>query len=354
MDKTSLPQIRTVSCNEFINMVKRITETTPISPFLSVNWMHAWSQMVPDAIYYCVYIRDEAIGGFALRQTKTVRYGIYKCQLFLHRAGQQVRDQVWIEENDVICLPEYRKQVWQALLASFKQSSSDELIVAMSYELADIDYTGFKLEQELTSPSYARTLEASYANIDNLLAAFSRNTRSQIKRAIKKLPRGVELANAKNSQHAFDMLDWAALHHQKRWHDSGFLNPTFVEFHQRVIRFGVVNDSVRLLQFSVGEQVAAVYYYFLQNKRVYFYLGAVNYDSFDDKHKIGLVAHCYAMSYFAGLGYKIYDFLAGEARYKASLSNIQTEQHMYVVSKPKLKLAVINALKSIKQIITRK
>ena len=353
MNTTSPLPITSVTAIEFISMTKMLAQTSKLSAFLSECWLDSWAKMCPDTHFYCVYFQTRLVGGFALNQTTIRKYGVSQCQLFLHRKGQQVFDQVWIEENDVICMPEHRDLVWQALFDVFEQSKAEQLLVGMSYQLTELENSDYELTNELSSPSYAKSLCAAHTSLDILFQDFSRNTRSQLKRAINKLAAEITINKAQNKQQAFDMLSWASTHHIKRWHDSGFLNKQFIEFHKRLISTGIDSNQVALLQVNVGEQVAAVYYYFLQDKRVYFYLGAVNYDGFDDKFKIGLVAHCYAMTHFARLGFEKYDFLAGEARYKASLSDEQTLQYMYVLSKPTLKLKLIKALKSLKQIITK-
>ena len=345
--------IKRVSAGAYLSMIDKVSKEAGLSPFLDSLWMKSWSDLSPGVALYCVSVDGECVGGFGVSEQTVFKYGIRLCQLFLHRHGSEKYDQVWIEENDVISLPKYTSIVWSALFKVFTDSKADELFVGLSYPIESIESCSYESVIEIESTTYGRTLGDHIRDFDSLLACFSRNTRSQLKRAVKKLPDVVSLDRAENLPHALKMLGWAAEHHKKKWSDSGFLNPSFFEFHKRLISEGLVDGKVELMQFSVGSRVAAVYYYFLQDKSVYFYLGAVNYNDFDDKLKVGLLAHCYAMVHFAGLGFEKYDFLAGEARYKASLSDIQTQQYMYVLSKPSMKQKLIKALKSIKQIITR-
>ncbi|WP_440903459.1 GNAT family N-acetyltransferase [Catenovulum sp. SX2] len=344
----------TSDADSFIAALSQLSNSAFNSPFTSPLWMSSWAKFPCNCKFIICFADNKVVGVAGLAFKAQSRYGLTWQQAYLHRTGLDEFDQIWPECNDVIALPEYKTQVWQAVYDYFQQSNALELLVGLSDSLEFIENSqSLPWYKDYTSANYARRLRQDYSNINNLLSCLSRNSRSQLKRAINKLATPVSLQCAQNTTQALQMFDWASTHHKKRWHDSGFLNSHFVEFHKSLICAGVDNNQVALLQVSIGEQVAAVYYYFLQDKRVYFYLGSVNYQDFDDKHKVGLLSHCYAISHFAGLGYELYDFLAGEARYKASLSDVVTEQCMYVITKPTVKLKIIKALKSLKQIITR-
>ncbi|WP_016957043.1 GNAT family N-acetyltransferase [Catenovulum agarivorans] len=354
MLQTQLKIEITNEAESFINALSQLSNQASNSPFTSLLWMKSWVRLPVNFQFIICFFDGKVVGVAGLCFKTQLRYGLNWQQAYLHRTGLDEFDQIWPECNDVVALPEYKNQVWQAVLEYFQQSNALELLVGLSEPIDYIENSqSLSWYKDMTSTSYARQLHSNFADINSLLNCLSRNSRSQLKRAINKVVAPVKIEQANTVVQALQMFDWASTHHKKRWHDSGFLNSHFVEFHKSLIRSGVDNKQVILLQATIGEQVAAVYYYFLQDKRVYFYLGSVNYDDFDDKYKIGLLSHCYAISHFAKLGFELYDFLAGEARYKASLSDIETEQCMYVIDKPAVKLKFIKALKSIKQIITR-
>jgi hypothetical protein len=71
---------------------------------------------------------------------------------------------------------------------------------------------------------------------------------------------------------------------------------------------------------SLNEQKLAFIYLLKDNDCWYFYLSAIK--SFEDNRiKVGLVAHLMIIEDAIKNSIKKYDFLAGEARYKRSLSN---------------------------------
>jgi CelD/BcsL family acetyltransferase involved in cellulose biosynthesis len=130
------------------------------------------------------------------------------------------------------------------------------------------------------------------------------------------------------------LADMGSLHieqWQKHDYGSGFTNPQFVDFHRTFMLDGLPDSkqdsanhrevNVHVAKFTAGEIRLGYLYFFTHAQQVYFYLSAINYHSQDNKYKPGLLMHKLAMTHFAEQGYTHYDFLAGDSRYKTSLSN---------------------------------
>jgi len=69
---------------------------------------------------------------------------------------------------------------------------------------------------------------------------------------------------------------------------------------------------------KAGEQVLGYFYNFIYRQRVYFYLAGLAPVA-DKLQKPGLVGHSLLIAHYAARGLDCYDFMAGEARYKAQL-----------------------------------
>jgi CelD/BcsL family acetyltransferase involved in cellulose biosynthesis len=73
-----------------------------------------------------------------------------------------------------------------------------------------------------------------------------------------------------------------------------------------------------LLELSAGGQVLGYLYNFQYGERVYSYQSGFSYSD-DNRHRPGLLAHALAIEQARRRGMRVYDFLAGDAPYKARL-----------------------------------
>ena len=178
----------------------------------------------------------------------------------------------------------------------------------------------FLVRTKYTSKGYSKSLVPK-VDLQGLLSTFSKNTRRQITTSQRLLQQQglleldvIPKGNKNNALAAIAKIhieQWG----QSQW-GSGFENNQFTNFH-----YGMVEqEAVSILKLTLDNKALAYGYYFCFNKRVYFYLSAIHKAS-DNRIKVGLLFHALAMEYFSNKGYEIYDFLAGEARYKKSLSD---------------------------------
>jgi CelD/BcsL family acetyltransferase involved in cellulose biosynthesis len=73
-----------------------------------------------------------------------------------------------------------------------------------------------------------------------------------------------------------------------------------------------------LLELAAGSEVLGYLYNFVYGDRAYSYQSGFAYGA-DNRHRPGLLAHALAIERAANQGLKVYDFLAGDAPYKARL-----------------------------------
>jgi CelD/BcsL family acetyltransferase involved in cellulose biosynthesis len=155
------------------------------------------------------------------------------------------------------------------------------------------------------------------------LAGRSANTRQQIRRSERFYgPIAVERAESVAAGHAM-LADMAALH-QTAWMARGqpgsFARPFFGRFHRDLIAAGMPRGEVMLLKVSCHGTVIGILYNFHFRGRMLAYQSGFSYRVAVPQAKPGLTCHYRAIRFALDQGIDIYDFLAGEDRYKRSLA----------------------------------
>lgn len=300
--------------------------------FLSWPWIESWLMTccptVMDRCYLIIAERTRQVCGLGIvvHDAKHYRTG------YLHKAGNDALDQIWLEYNDFLLQADDREAIRDAMLTSVMTSpllKIQALTLDMTLLSADtLDNVGLPF-QTLSSIGYKKDITGR-ATSEMLLQDFSKNTRQQITRSLKRLSQQgrVGLKVCREPQEKLSALPEIRRLHQEQWRanewGSGFDNGVFDQFHQRLLE----HASTQVIMLEIDDKPLAYGYYFCFNKQVLFYLSAM-IKSADNRTKVGLSFHALAMTHFAKFGYQSYDFLAGDARYKASLSDTKYELKSY-------------------------
>ena len=158
------------------------------------------------------------------------------------------------------------------------------------------------------------------------LARRSANTRAQIRRSDRFHERHgpIEIEPAKSVEVAHAMLDEMAALHQAAWQARGqpgsFARPFFRRFHRELIAAAIPRGEVALLKISCHDTVIGILYNFRYRGWMLAYQSGFAYQAAESQAKPGLTCHYRAIRLAVDEGFEGYDFLAGEDRYKRSLS----------------------------------
>ena len=171
--------------------------------------------------------------------------------------------------------------------------------------------------------------EAGRSYLDSLSA----NTRYQLRRSARRYgaigPLRMDRAGSAGEAHRF--LDELAALHQATWTRRGrpgaFANPDFARFHHTLIDRTAGRGEVELLRVTAGSRVVGYLYNFRFRNAVSAYQSGFAYDDDDPHAKPGLTCHHLAAEAALVEGLDRYDFLAGDGRYKDSLSNATLPLH---------------------------
>jgi len=291
------------------------------SIFNSKSWFYAWLSLSKVNVALVTFRHKQDLIGFAFLGKQTAWYGD---TYYLNQAGICQYDQMWIEHNDIICSEEWRISCRKSLLDTLSQIKNfHRLVISLcpSNEWRNQQTFLWSCDKDQVAYVDLSRLEKE-KNIGLLL---SKNTRSNIARSknyIQKKHGNISFEAVNNQIEA--LRDELAPLHIAQWSESdsgsGFTNPYFVSFHEKLCTKHSEHFRTEILHFKAGEQDLGFLYMLLSHKTIYFYLSAINYEDKDNRYKPGLIMHKIAIEHYAALGYKRYDFLAGYARYKESLS----------------------------------
>lgn len=189
-----------------------------------------------------------------------------------------------------------------------------------------------------------RTLPAPFVDLgagsDNFLARRSANTRQQVRRSNRDYAAigTVTIDRADTLARAHEFLDGLEALHQASWmareQPGAFANPFFGRFHRALIARGLGREEVDLFRIAAGPQTIGFLYNFLYRGVSLAYQSGFDYAGAGRHGKPGLTCHYEAIRFAARRGAVRYDFLAGDDRYKRSLSDQSETLHWIEVANP--------------------
>jgi CelD/BcsL family acetyltransferase involved in cellulose biosynthesis len=203
-------------------------------------------------------------------------------------------------------------------------------------------------------PSWRVNLAPIRADGKQYLDCLSANTRQQIRRAMRLYEkRGPLTATpADTVPEALAFLDGLKELHQRYWtsrdEPGAFAYPFFERFQKRLIEACLPRGTAEIVKIAAGQDIIGYVYNFIYCGHVYAYQTGFRYDD-DARLKPGLVSHCLCINRHVENGGKVYDFMAGEARYKANLGEPGPDMLYLLAERPTWPLRLEGALHGIKR-----
>lgn len=305
--------------------------------FLSWAWIEAWLEhMTENVIVIEAKYNKKTVGLSLWVESSRKVLGLFTIkQANLHRTNDVNKDQVWIEYNDFLLDKAVADDVRNAMINFIKQEclewqeiniglslphviQSFEHYFSNSYKV--ISSLGYRVKYENNT---SKSTLVTYSNYrQNIL---SKNTRQQVNRSEKLLKElgTLKFATVSKPEDVSHYLSRISELHISKWghtaEGSGFENPYFVNF----IRQLILDSTVPMVEVAIlflDEKPIGYLLNFIYENRVNFYLSAIE-TGFNPKIKIGMLLHTMSIEYYETKGLDFYDLLAGDARYKQSLSN---------------------------------
>ncbi|MBP6013228.1 MAG: GNAT family N-acetyltransferase [Alphaproteobacteria bacterium] len=304
--------------------------------FLSTDWILAWLKAAHVAPTLFRALQGGAVVGAALiaRSPFNFRHPL-RIQHRLHETGVARTDGVFIEFNGVLSKPAFAGDVFAAIVDALRVRRAQSWTRFLPHELivsaaapafaADVLARVPRAEVFRRDKSPFADLAALRAAGQSFLGGISANTRQQLRRARRDFEAigALRIERAATVESALAFLGELKPLHIARWRargkPSGFDNPAFEPLLSELIRSGVPAGRVDVLRLWAGEKTIGYLVNFRHRDAVLNYTSGFAYAE-HPKLKPGLVAHLLAIEDAYAHGAARYDFLAGAARYKDSLS----------------------------------
>ncbi len=306
--------------------------------FLSWTWIGAWLETCEaNPLILAVYCEGRRVGlGLLVRGWRS-QLGFRRRTLFLHEMGEPAKDVAMIEDNGFLAERGFEMSVAHAALQYLHTNDGAQIFLSgvPDWLPATAREAGWCDRTFVTRACPYRTLDPSDSND---LAQLSRNARSQISRSIRLYERHGTLVITPSAtlSEALERLAAMARLHQQRWTALGqpglFAFPVFEKFHRRVLARGFAAGEADILRITAGGYEIGYLYNFYCDNEVYAYQNGFQFAA-DQRLKPGLVSHLLAFAHYRRAGAACYRFLAGDSRYKRSLSTGAYDLHWLVLER---------------------
>lgn len=334
--------------------------------FLSWCWIGQWLESLPDSIIvhtFSIYENNILVGVSAVPEhhRKSI-FGPIK-QGYLNRTGKDDLDQIWIEYNKVLTTftdPAGIASLYESIMEVAKL---DELMIMVMAGSDYVNATEFKLLESMynveieyeengyylplyddvdAEKQYSKSLKRQLKQTANAAASLGMNLRFEV---INETERMIQLIEAS---------DWW---HIQKWDGtdtpSGFTNPHFKNFHKSLIaRHGTSANGRRVRMFALWDEdkLLGVMYGFQEGNWFGFYLSSMK-PMEDNRLRLGLYLHHMAIHAMSACGVTIYDFMAGEARYKKQFGSLCMSYGKMKIQRKRLAIEAENWLKRVKKLL---
>lgn len=328
--------------------------------FLSSDWLGTTVRTAPEEASLALLEIDGRVGAL-LGRRRTTRHRVLPVrQWFLNETGHPVFDRVALEYNGLAGLAENTDGTRAALhWLLHNLPDADELVVrnataatAAALRCAAAD-AGWAVRCTNRAPSSVLDLEPLRTDGRDALVRLGKNTRAAIRRSIRlyEADGPIRVHRAESVAEALAWFDCLAALHVASWQGrathNAFTNRWFHPFHQTLIATAHPHGYVDLLRISAGDREIGYLYNFSVDGWTMAYQAGLA-PAPDNRWKPGLVCHSAAIDYCTARGDRLYDFLAGPARYKRSLSNREIPMQSLVAFAPRWHLRLEDAARRLK------
>lgn len=345
---------------EDLGRIWRDLEVRSDAPFfLSWDWIGSWimeSATKPHVLIGRVDGRIVLLGAL-VQSARHSTLPFLVNGLRLHTLGDHGHDVITIEYNGFLVDSAWGDAAEDAAIRFLMQGAQvqgrrlDELhlrSVTRSYEAVSLEL-GLRHKIVSSKPSYRIDLDTIRETGKPYLDTLSANSRQQIRRSMRLYEQRGKLVatRARDVPEALEFLAGLKSLHQPYWASRGkpgaFSYPFFEDFQRRLIGTGMLRGTVELVRIACDDVAIGYLYNFVHRGQAYAYQSGFLFDD-DPRLKPGLVSHCLCIEMHRRDGTRIYDFMAGEARYKASLGKPGPDMVYALLQRPTLSVRIENVL----------
>ncbi len=322
------------------------------SYFVSWAWIENWLACIPRDLHARMFVlRDDRGGPVAamcgVRRVENRLPMLPSRAVHVHATGSERFDNVWIEHNGSV-----GKELPLGCWIDAMEDDWDEMFLpGLRHDafcgVHEAVIRGFRVKVERAVPSFVVELEL--VRDAGYLQLVSAQTRAQIRRARREAG-AIELELARDERHALELYGELVALHQQHWSERGqpgaWADPWFDCFHRRLIAKRFSHGEIELVRVRSERGTLGILYNFASGDRVLQYQSGIA--KFDDPRlKAGYLTHAAAIEHAARGGRAIYDFLAGDVRYKRSLATSHRIQSWVRVQRPRMRFLLEDRLRDL-------
>lgn len=311
---------------------KLLEQQSNTSFFLSWDWISTWLNLHPSpkSLFLLTISHKNqlvCIGIFTEKQLTRCKLFNYKC-LILHECGDTL-DNITTEFNSLLIHNKHQENITEALKDTFSSMLNHWDVISLpglKNKTISTSIPAHSIIHSHKKPHYWVNLDDIRLSSKDYLSHLSKNTRSQIKQTNREYKRfgPIEVTLAKNIQEAKEYFDKLIKLHETHWKskhiNSSFLEPPVLEFHKQLINKCFIKGHIILAHVKAGTTDLGYLYNFSYNNQNYAYQSGIKPQK-DNKLRPGLLMHRLLIEKLMNTNTQSYDFMAGEYRYKKSLSS---------------------------------
>ena len=309
--------------------------------FLGSTWINAWLQTAnPEGEWYLASSDGAPVAAAILSKPTRHWRNPLMDEYRLHETGNERTDGLFIEYNGILARPEFARDSLKAIISALRRKYAGPLQRLRSAQLI----------VSAASPSFTRLMQKTFPDMrifhkekspyaalarlrsqrQDYLSALSGNARAQLRHARRDIETigPLTLERAATVQQGLEFIRQLKPLHIARWRELGkpsaFDNPVFEPFLTALVTSGVPVGTVDILRACAGGKPFGYLVNFRHHGACLNYASGFAFDEFAQM-KPGLVTHLLAIEDADRNGSASYNFLAGAARYKTSLSTDSDE-----------------------------
>lgn len=338
--------------------------------FVSWPWIHTWLTCLPAAIkphLLTVTQGGLAIGVGLLVKRRLWRNGVINSRTWLLNAtGDPELDRIFIEDNGLVAREGYDEAAWKLWAQAFTEQCPDwdevELRGVRPGRLAAWEGYGMRLREEMAMTSRYVELDQVRDSRHPYLQLLGKKTRAHVRKTAQAFEKHgpIVVQAAQSPAEALVFFGELKTLHQQRWAARGmggaFVHPFFELFHASLIQQHFSAGVIQLLRVKAGEQTIGVLYNFLHANDVLVYQTGFNYALVEspNKESPGLLTHALAIDHNTQLGFRRYDFLAGDSQYKQALATASEQLWWGAIQRDRAKFRFEDQLRTLWRQVTRR
>ena len=295
--------------------------------FLSWRWIATWLRTTGVRPLLVTASEDDVTVALGfLNPHQDHRHFISVRQLCLHETGSPDFDALMIEHNGFLIAHAARPNLIVEIMRALQSTSVqwDEVVLGgVSHDIVSLmQAAGLIIEVDRQSPVFGLDLSDRAAGSSRWKDRLSTNLRAQIRQSQSLAERigPLVLKQAVSTQQMLEyfenMMGLHTVYWQKRNKPGAFASAFARKFHRELISFHSDQAQIELLELAAGSHVLGYLYNFRYAGRICNYQSGFSYTN-DNRHRPGLIAHTMAIEQAVKQGLHTYDFLAGDALYKA-------------------------------------